>query len=501
MNKFYLYLNKEDELGEIIEKIKRVKDKEIILVVPEKTKALSHSTNFELFKKEIQSLDKKIYFNTDDEKIKNLARQNKFPIFLEETEERIFDIKPPKKKKESEGEITFQPTKPKLIFNLKKFFIYFLTLFSLSILGFVGFRLFQTQAEITIETQKTLYDLNEVITLKQDQTLPDYENKILPAKYFEVDLIKTETIKTTGRVFTDEKPYLKVIFLNYLEREIPLVAGTRLSFEGNLFKTTERITIPSAKDNQPGQKSVLALPVNLKDETLKINKGADLKIVAWEESRVKTEDGSLFIDVIKAKVEEDYDYGAVTKIGSVAPQDITNVKLALEDSLKKAVASDLALKNPETFYLFEPDLVNIEITNISHNVGDKTDQISATGKATYETMKTNKKDFDDFVKNLINQEILRQEKKLIISQLRIDKIELLDFDAKRKIMTIGVKGQAILVPDLVPETLKTALQGKTIEETRDYFKIPGVDKVTIKIFPNWKEKLPSDPQKIKIVIK
>jgi hypothetical protein len=93
---------------------------------------------------------------------------------------------------------------------------------------------------------------------------------------------------------------------------------------------------------------------------------------------------------VKAKVEEDYNYSSTVKIGSVAPQDITNVKLKLEDSLKKAVQSDLAFKNPQSFYIFEPALVKVDIQNISHKVGEKTDKISAIGKATYETMKTSK---------------------------------------------------------------------------------------------------------------
>jgi hypothetical protein len=105
MNKFYLYINKEDELGEIIEKIKRVKETEIVLVIPEKTRSLSHPANLEIFKKEIQNLNKKVYLSTTDEKIKTLARNLNLPLFLEETEEKIFDIKPPKKKREKKNQL------------------------------------------------------------------------------------------------------------------------------------------------------------------------------------------------------------------------------------------------------------------------------------------------------------------------------------------------------------------------------------------------------------
>jgi len=505
MNKFYLYLDKEEEIGEIIEKIRKEKEREIILVIPEKTKALSHPVNLEILKKEVDNLNKKIYLNTTDEKIKVLARKVGFDIFLEEVEEKIFDIKPPKKKQEAEVfKQETQPevfTQPKTTINLKKIFPYFLGLAVLGILIFIGFQAFQTRAEIIIETEKTNLEINEIISLSKNQTSPDLENKILPAELEEVKLTQTETVTTTGQVFTSEIPLLKVVFLNYLDREIPLVMGTRLAFNDNIFRTTEKIILPPAQDNEPGQKEVTAILSTLKDENLKISQGMDLKIVAWEEQKLKTNDGRLFTEVVKAKVVEDYDSSSVAKIGSVDPQDITNVKLKLEDSLKKAVGSDLALRNPQSFYVYEPALVKIDILNISHKVGDKTDKISATGQAFYETMKVPQKDFYDFIKNLINKEILSQDKKLIISQINFDKIEILDFDNRKKVMTIGVKGQVILSPDINPETLKQSLKGTKIDFAKEYFKVPGIDKVTIKIFPPWKETLPSDPEKIKITIK
>jgi len=404
MNKFYLYINKEDELGEIIEKVKKAKEREIILVIPEKTKSLSHPTNLEIFKKEIQTLDKEIYLSTDDEKIKTLARNLGLSLFLGDTEDRIldtedkiFDIKPPQKKQQrqrQQQQITATP-KVKLAFNFGKFFSYVLILTTIFLVALVFYKVFRTKAEITIETQKTTFDINEVISLREDQVSADYENKILPGESVKVEVVDTEVVTTTG-IVSQEKPLLKVVFSNYLEKEIPLVMGTRLSYNDNIFRIIDKIVIPPEQNGEPGKKSVTAILSSLKDENLKIPQGSDLKIVAWEEKRTKTSDGRLFVDVIKANAEEDYDYDSTMKIGSVAPQDITNVKLKLEEALKKAVEGELALKNPQSFYIFEPDLVKIDVENISNQVGEKTDKISATGKAVYETMKTSKKEYDDF---------------------------------------------------------------------------------------------------------
>jgi hypothetical protein len=78
-------------------------------------------------------------------------------------------------------------------------------------LRFILFQVLQTKAEIIIETQKTTFDINEVISLKEDQISPDYENKVLPGEYVKVEIFGTETVTTTG-IVSEESPFLKLFF-------------------------------------------------------------------------------------------------------------------------------------------------------------------------------------------------------------------------------------------------------------------------------------------------
>ncbi len=502
ISKIYIYLKGEEELGEIIEKIRSVKEKEIILVVPQNTKALLHSVNLEILKKELDNIDKKVYFNTDDEKLINLARYHKISLFLTESLEKpIIDIHPPKAKKEEFRRITspkFQ-TKLKIKFNFWNFLIYLTSFIFILGIVFLFWYIFQTRADIYIDTEKLPVELTEVITLKESVLQPDYENKTLPGKFVIESAFKTETVSTTGKVFIEEKPYLKVIFVNYLDKEIPIKIGTRLLFRDNIFRTTEKIILPPAKDQNPGQIEVEALLDTLKDENLKIPKDTNLRIIKLE--NIKMEDGRYWTDVIKAKVAEDYDINVYKSTASVTSQDITNVQLSLDNSLKSIIKANLSLKYPDSFYYFDPSLVKIEIQNISHQIGDKSNQISAVGKATYETIITSKKEFDDFVKNLINKKILNEKQNLIIKDFKYEKIDLIDIDSRNKAMILGISAKAVLIPDLTPEALKDKIKGKSLTWVQDYFsQFEGVTKVRIKIFPQWKENLPNDLKRIKIVI-
>ncbi len=511
MNTVYIYVKQDEELGEIIEKIRATKDKDIVLVVPSETRSLSHQIHLEILKKEIDSLKKNVYISTDDEKIATLARKVGHQIFLMETEPleaQVIDIRPPKKIKIIKETIPPPVTsfdaetgkiKKKFFPPLKSLLGYSITLFFIIFIGFVFWQFFQSKAEVLIEIEKTTIDINNLIVLKDGLLKPDIENKILPAKYVKIELNETQSITTTGPIFTSQNPLLKVVFFNFSDQEIPIVSGTRLEYEGNIFRTTKRIVIPPQKDGVPGEVEVTAIPDKIIQPNLTINSATSLKIPALEGKR--NNEGRLWSDVIKVETAENYDLSSLAKTGSVAPEDITNVKLALERSLKDNISMKIRLEYPEYFYVYDPSFVKVEVKNVSNQVGDRVDKIYATGKATYETLIASKKEFDNFVKGLIDKEILAQDKKLIIDKINLDTIEVIDFDFNSKTMTVGIKGKAILMPDIDPEIIKKDITNKSIEDVDRYFKnIAGVKKVTIRIFPNWLEKLPQNPQKIKVRI-
>lgn len=507
MNKFYIYLDSESDLAEIIEKLRATKSKEIILVIPEENKTFLHPVNLEILKKEVENLNKKVYLSTENPRVVNLARQYNLTLFLENQQETqtIVDVKPPKKKekiKEEKLEEKLSVTQPRSTskISFKEVIFYSLVIIFSTLIVFLLFQLLQTKAQVIIETQKSELDINEVITLDKNALKPDFENKILPAEEINLEINLTVSTSTTGKIFTGEQSLLKVTFLNYLEREIPLVAGTRLSYGDNIFRTTRKIQIPAKVGDNPGKITTEAMAFEIKDANLVLNQGTNLKIVALENKR--TEQGLLWSDVLKAQVEENFNLTSNQKIGSVAPEDVTQIKLLLENALKENIQSALALKYPQSFYIFDPSLVEIKILNISHQVGEKTDKISAFGQARISILSTSQKEFNDFVKFLINQEILKQNKNLSLKELKDQEITLIDFDKRKKIETFGFKAKAILVPDLNPEKIKADLTGKSLDEAKNYFaNIPGVNKISIKIFPQWKNNFPNEMNKIEIIIK
>ncbi|MCS7200742.1 MAG: hypothetical protein NZ822_01160 [Patescibacteria group bacterium] len=513
MNKVYLYIKNDLELGAILEKVKIVREREIVLVVPEGTKALLHPTNLQIFRNEVEKMNKKVFISTDDEKLRTLALNAGMDLFLDDfAEQQIVDVKPPSlKKTENKSEIYQEekseekkpPTPRKKILSvIKSIFIYLTLAVFMSFIFIVAFQQLQTKAEVIIKPERKEITLDEVIILNVNSLTPDFSKKELPAEIIKLDLNRVETITTTGKIFVSEQNLLKVIFLNYLAREVPLREGTRVVYQNNVFKTTERIDLPPAKDNEPGKIVVNALPFSVVTSDLTIPQDLELEIPGFK--NLRTENGSLWTELVKAKVVENYSLGSGTKIGSVSPEDITNIKLNLQNSLINSLKTQLAIKYQNYFYIFDENLVNFEIKNISHQVGEKTDKLSATGKIDIETLGVNKKAFDDFIRNIVNKEILSKEEKLIVRNIYYEKINLLDFNKKNKTMTLAVRLKAVLEPEINVERIKYDIKGKSLKDAKDLYLAKVIKtggSITIKIFPQWKDRFPTDPERIRVLIK
>ncbi|MER3570131.1 MAG: hypothetical protein C4348_00760 [Patescibacteria group bacterium] len=511
-NRFYIYLEGKEELGDIVDLIRKSLGEEIILVVPSSLKSLNHKTNLEILKREIESLGKKVFIESDDEKFLNLAQQIGFEIFLKEyevSELKVVDVKPPKKKEEKKDKEEKPPTglkiikeeKPKRKINIpfkKIIFFSLILIFSFLSLNFVlGF--LRTKVVVKISLDKNNYEFNEIVNLNEDALNIDYENKILPAKKISIERLVTEEMVPTGEEIFSGLSNLKITFYNKSPYSFPLVEGTRLDYNGNIFKTIKRIEVPKGEENNPSSVNSEAFPFEIKDKNLKIKKGEKLKIIALEGKEI--EPGKLWSDYLIVEANEDYSPEIKSKLKVVTQDDLTSIKLQLENKIKKTLQDELALKYPNEYYIYDESLLTVKIQNLSHNVGEKTDKLLAMGSGKIETMVFNKKEAENLIKELIFRKLGNDREYFMISKINIKDLALVNYDFKNKTMIVSFKGTALIHPNLSEEILKEKIKGKTIEEAKEYFsKIKGVNNVNIKIWPYWRDRFPQDPKRIEIYL-
>jgi len=510
--KTYIYLEGKEELGDIVYLICENKNEEIVLTVPPNFKVLKNLKNLEILKKEINACKKRVYFDSEDNEFLDLCESIGLEIFLKDYKEerKVLDIKPPQKKEEKKTlKITFKEEDKKTAFKkpilnfsflklLKKtlivgFLFFFLYLFLNFILGFL-----HTKAKITVFLDKKEINLEEVITVSENSSLPDYENKILPGQKVKIEKNLTETLEPTGKEISPFLPNLKVNIYNKLFSSFPLVAGTRIGFEGNIFKTFQRVYLPEGSENNPSKVEVEVFPFEIKNQNLNLPKGTKLSIVALEGK--KTEEGKLWSDYIYAEVAEDYKISEKTsEVKIVTQDDLTNLRINLEEKIKKDFQSELYLRYFQNYPIFDESLISFKITNISHSLGEKTDKLSGFVEGKLETYVLNKKEVEDLAKDIAFKSLGEDKNQFIIEKIEILSLNLLDFDFKKGTMKVSLKAKAYLRPNLNEEILKNMIKGKPLKDLNGIFSsLKGVKSINFKIWPYWREKLPSDPQRIEV---
>jgi predicted DNA-binding antitoxin AbrB/MazE fold protein len=516
-SKTYIYLEGKEELGDIVYLICENKNDEIVLVVPPNFKVLKNLRNLELLRKEINACKKRVYFDSEDDEFLSLCESSGLEIFLKDYEEekRVFDIRPPQRKEEKrEVKVTFKEEdkkapsqktfsfKPSFNFSflklIKKIFILVILFFvSYLFLNFVlGF--LQTKAKLTVVLDKKEIILEEVVTINENSALPDYENKILPGQKVKIEKNLTESIEPTGREVSEFLPNLKVYIYNKLNSSFPLVAGTRLGFEGNIFKTLQRVNLPEGSETNPSKVEAEAFPFELKNQNLNIPKGTKLSLVALEGK--KMDDGRLWSDYIYAETAEDYKISEkASEVKIVTQDDLTNLRISLEEKIKKDLQSELYLRYPQSYPIFDEFLISFKVSNISHSLGEKTDKLSGLVQGKLETYVLNKKEVEDLAKSITFKSLGEDKNQFIIEKVEVLSLNLLDFDFKKGTMKVSMKAKAYLKPNLNEEILKNMIKGKSLKDLNETLaQIKGVKSINFKIWPYWRDKLPSDPKRIEV---
>ncbi len=516
-SKTYIYLEGKEELGDIVYLICENKNDEIVLVVPPNFKVLKNLKNLELLKKEIYACKKKVYFDSQDDEFLSLCESSGLEVFLKDykEEKRVFDIKPPQKREEKrEVKVTFKEEDKKTFsqktFSLKpsfnfSFFKVFKKIFIIGILFFVSYLFLnfilgflQTKAKLTVVLDKKDMSFEEVITINENSALPDYENKILPGQKVKIEKNLTESIEPTGREIYEFLPNLKVYIYNKLPSNFPLIAGTRLGFEGNIFKTLQRVNLPEGNEINPSKAEVEAFPFEIKNQNLNLPKGTKLSLVALEGK--KMDDGRLWSDYIYAEVAEDYKISEKTsEVKIVTQDDLTNLRIGLEEKIKKDLQSELYFRYPQSYPIFDESLISFKITNISHTIGEKTNQLSGIVEGKLETYVLNKKEVEDLVKEITFKSLGEDKNQFIIEKVEVLSLNLLDFDFKKGIMKVSIKAKTYLKPNLNEEILKNMIKGKPLKDLNEtLYNLKGIKSINFKIWPYWRDKLPSDPKRIEI---
>jgi hypothetical protein len=283
-----IYIDVEDEITAIIEKVVVAKHKIVAVVLPKRSTVFLSAVNLKLLKKASASAKKNLVLITSDPSIMSIAGSvgvhvAKTPtskpiipaaIAIRGMEQKV-DIddseiteEAPIASPSDDDAIEIDNTEPeeirldekpkkKKVLKIPDFSSFKLRMglgiglaVLLVVLWIIGF-VIMPQAVITINTDVTNTPVNSTVTARISATEVDTEANVIPAKLVQLDKVESTTVEATGEKNIGTRAEGTINLTNCIKSDgVQVVpAGTRFSAEGATFETTEQAILPEASFN------------------------------------------------------------------------------------------------------------------------------------------------------------------------------------------------------------------------------------------------------------
>lgn len=543
-----VYIDVDDEITAIIDKVKTTSESIVALVLPKRATMLQSVVNMKLLKRAADQDKKKIVLITSEPSLMPLAgaaglhvapnlqskpfvpAQGETPEVpadyvdgapAEEKDLKNIDPRTPigvlaGDKKDEPIEIDNTPKedgaaagvaaarKPKVAKDRKKRIPDFnkfrlaaivggAALILLLLIGYWAFAL-APSAKITLRTESK--DIATQADFKADTEADEFnpDSSTLPARTLELKRSESEKVPATGQKDNGTKAAGKVTLRNCTDNKVTIPAGTGISSGDLTFMTTETVRLDEGDFTSPASGSQCRKEGDHVDtvNVLAQNNGEQYNL----SERSYTVAG--YSGVI---ANGDQMKGGTSKIVKVVSQEdmemakkkITDKQNAAVEELKSELQDDGYIGIVDTFSDNNPNY------KVSPAVGAEANDVTVSVDINYTMMGVREDDLKKLLEEKNKDEIDLSKQSILDYGLNDASYEVANKtpnSADIKINTTLVAG-----PELDQAALKKDLAGKKSGEGEDLLKTrPGITDAKVELSPFWVQKIPSKESKVKFII-
>lgn len=350
---------------------------------------------------------------------------------------------------------------------------------TVALLGFVIFSIFK-KTEVIIIAKENSKTVNMIVNAESEKTKDDSISATVETQefYWSENFTPTATKPVSGTATG------QVTIKNDSPNEMTLIKTTRLLSENNvLFRLSDRYIIPagaSVKANvyadQPGESgdigpSKFSIP-GLSADTQKL-------VYATSESSM---------------------VGGSGKIGFISADDMNAAYQNYSTKVKETFEST----HQSNSDFFDKSVVTILSQNASssYNIGDETSAFTISGTSTVMILSYSSEELKTKINQEINNKVDEGTEK-ILSINENPKITVANVDSVNKSVQLSVATDVLVTLDDSSTLLEKSnfLNKNKAEIERYVISLPHVTGMDIKFTPSWVTKTPSNPDKLKIVVK
>lgn len=541
-----IYIDVDDEITAIIDKLQASPQKIVALVLPKRASAFQSVVNMKLLKRSADHSKKNVVLITSDPNLMPLAGgvglhvakslqskpevpdtpekgDDKAEEAIEEPDEPNLDKSKSLAELNGDDEETIElddedDTKPddnkksggkkSLVGSIKKFKIpdfnkfrmwLFLGgggLIVLIVLGFLAFGV-MPKAKVVITTDNMSFDISQDVHLKTgDGVAVDVAQAIVPAKKQEVKKTIEATNPATGQQNNGEKASGQItLSLNDCAKDqVTVPAGTGVSAGGKTFITKTSAKLESVKVGNQCQNSNFP---NYSTKTVQVTAQTGGAANNIGPSTFTVAGYSNVSGQSSAAMSGGTD--SIEKILSQADIDAAKQKLTTQDA--EAVKSELeqALSSQGYSPIVGTFAQTIATTKQSADPGAKVEEVTVTEEVVYSMLGVKNSDFEALVAEQAKAQINAAKQSVTDYGLNDAIFTLLKIEPDGA--TIGFQTTVVTGAELNEDEIKQQVAGKKANEAEELIKAhPGVTSVDVTYSPFWVSAIPKKTAKITVVI-
>jgi len=520
-----IYLESDEEITSVLDKLKQTEEKSIILVIPSGATLLQSLVNLKLLSKKANELKKEIALVTSDKIGRNLASLAGLSVYSDLKEKgKIIPKKPelpappgvviktyvpsmerveePRPAKVSEEEKPpKEPSKPPSKFpkpSIPFGFWLGLILSFLIVFLILYFVLPKATVFLTVKTKAYTQDLE--ITVDQKASEIDLENKIIPGKVRELEKEENRKWAASGKQNIGGKASGTIVIANKLKNpdgsgaDLSLKAGTgfRDKKTGKIFLSTSSCSVPRLTyDVNTGKEVPGTAPCKVVAENPgeSYNLGpADFSIPALSSS-------------VSGTSSENMTGGYDKLVTVVSEEDLSKAKEEISKDLFAKAKEELKDKLEKGQKLLEGGIKE-EILKAEPNVkvDTQTSEFEMKVRVKISTLVVAEKEYKSLLSHFLEKN-LPSDKRLISTPTDSVELSLLDYNPTFQIMRLKAVLTTKVASKINEERLKQEIAKKSLGEATTYLQsLEEIEGVSIKLWPFTAKKLPA-ASKIKIKIK
>lgn len=336
------------------------------------------------------------------------------------------------------------------------------------------------------------------LPIKADVSLSDIilnQNKI-PGQIIKIEKDQSTEFNATGKQNTESKATGKIIIYNFFTppQSQALVKTTRFeTSDGKIFRITNNIVVPSAKIEN-GK----TIPGSIESEVVADALGPEYNI-GPSEFTIPGFKGSSKYSLFNAKSISSMKGGAKGDSIVATAEDIEKAKISVRETLLQAAKAELQEKLiQELASVDEAITVKITEENVSVVPNAPVEKFTVSAKASAMSFQFNEEDVDHFIAKSIEAKISKNE---IVFKNLTKKYGNISTDFAGGIITFNVHAEQNIQSDFNIENIKKMFAGKNEDGVREYIiNNDMVESAQISFWPFWVKKVPSNINRIKIII-